>query len=117
MLALCTVETMTGSWFTVGAPTGTVTSPLVLPPRPSVTVTAIVQLDVLGWPDRRKDGEALASLKVPAHVLVHAYVSASPSLSLAATAKTVAWLSTTQAGVAAIWSTVGHVLIWTLTVA
>jgi len=47
-IALCRVSTMMGAWFTVGPPTGTVRSPVVLPPRPSLTVTVKMQAEVLG---------------------------------------------------------------------
>ena len=57
---------------TPGIPTGRVRSPVVLPPRPSLTVTVNAQADVLGCPESKNDGEALALLKVPAHELVHA---------------------------------------------
>ena len=102
---------------TVGTPTGRVTSPVVLPPRPSVTVTVRVQADMLGWPESMNDGAAVALLNVPAHELVQAYVSKSPSPSVAEAASAVGWPSTTQAGVAVTWFTVGHWLNWTVTAA
>ena len=86
----------------VGVPTGTVTSPVVLPPRPSLTVTVRVQADAPGWLESMNDGDAVVLLNVPAHELVHAKASASPSPSTADAASAVDWPSTTQAGVAVI---------------
>ena len=45
---------------------------MVLPPRPSLTVTVRVQAEAPGWPESKNDGDVVVLLNVPAHELVHA---------------------------------------------
>src|SRR5450631_2063759 len=81
----CELPVKTGELTAAGAPTGSVTWPLVEPPRPSLTATLIEQLvsvspagkvKVVAW--------AMAALNVPAaQVLVQAKVRGSTSASLA----------------------------------